>query len=85
MPWLSPKTEEAMRALVKEGHRHVMVVPVSFVNEHVETLYDMDVELGRELAPEASATMGRLVQRATACSSKVQVWRLHCQSGSSKV
>ncbi|XP_037573856.1 ferrochelatase, mitochondrial [Dermacentor silvarum] len=52
MPWLSPKTEEAMHALVKEGHRHVMVVPVSFVNEHVETLYDMDVELGRELAPE---------------------------------
>ncbi|KAH7951660.1 hypothetical protein HPB52_011145 [Rhipicephalus sanguineus] len=55
MPWLRPNTEEAMRALVKEGHRHVMVVPVSFVNEHVETLYDMDVELGRELAPEASA------------------------------
>ncbi|KAL1418803.1 hypothetical protein MTO96_005509 [Rhipicephalus appendiculatus] len=52
MPWLRPKTGEAMQALVKEGHRHVMVVPVSFVNEHVETLYDMDVELGRELAPE---------------------------------
>ncbi|XP_077483006.1 ferrochelatase, mitochondrial isoform X2 [Amblyomma americanum] len=52
MPWLRPKTEEAMRALVKEGHRHVMVVPVSFVNEHVETLYDMDVELGQELAPK---------------------------------
>lgn len=52
MPWLRPKTEEAMQALVKVGHRHVMVVPVSFVNEHVETLYDMDVELGKELAPE---------------------------------
>ncbi|XP_077561921.1 ferrochelatase, mitochondrial isoform X2 [Haemaphysalis longicornis] len=55
LPWLKPETEDTMRALAKEGHRHVMLVPVSFVNEHVETLHEMDIELGQELAPKSSS------------------------------
>ncbi|KAH9383106.1 hypothetical protein HPB48_023841 [Haemaphysalis longicornis] len=57
LPWLKPETEDTMRALAKEGHRHVMLVPVSFVNEHVETLHEMDIELGQELAPKGLADL----------------------------
>lgn len=45
-----------MRALAKEGHRHVVLVSVSFVNKHVETLHEMDVELGQDLVPKVGTS-----------------------------
>lgn len=52
LPWLKPETEASMRALAQKGHRHQLVVPVAFVNEHIETLHEMDLDLGRDLAPK---------------------------------
>ena len=34
-----------MRQLGKEGVKNLLVVPVSFVSEHLETLHELDVEL----------------------------------------
>ena len=42
--WLEPDVNEALRALAAEGRRDVVVVPVGFVCDHVEVLYDLDVE-----------------------------------------
>jgi len=42
--WLEPDVNEALRALAPEGRRDVVVVPVGFVCDHVEVLYDLDVE-----------------------------------------
>lgn len=44
MPWLKPETEETMRLLANKGHRHLMLVPVSFISEHVETLHELDLD-----------------------------------------
>jgi ferrochelatase len=41
--WLEPSTEEVMRGLAAEGVGDVLVVPVSFVSDHVETLYEIDI------------------------------------------
>lgn len=46
-PWLLPDIAEALRALGKEGARDVVVVPLGFVCDHVEVLYDLDVEARR--------------------------------------
>jgi ferrochelatase len=46
--WLSPSTSDTVRSLAEEGHRSVLVVPVSFVTDHVNTRYDLDVELRAE-------------------------------------
>ncbi len=43
--WTKPYTEDAIKALAKKGIKEVMVVPISFTNEHLETLYDLDIEL----------------------------------------
>jgi ferrochelatase len=43
-PWLEPDVNEALRALAAAGAREVVVVPVGFVVDHVEVLYDLDVE-----------------------------------------
>jgi ferrochelatase len=42
--WLEPDVTEAIRTLAREGARDVVVVPVGFVCDHVEVLYDLDVE-----------------------------------------
>lgn len=41
--WLEPSTEEAITRLAAEGCRNLLVVPVSFVCDHIETLYEIDV------------------------------------------
>ena len=45
--WLEPDVADAIRALGREGARDVVVVPVGFVCDHVEVLYDLDVEARR--------------------------------------
>jgi len=50
--WLKPYTEEAIEDLGKQGVKDLLVVPISFVSEHIETLQEIDIEY-RELA-EAS-------------------------------
>lgn len=42
--WLSPKVEDEIDRLVKEGIRHILVFPISFVSEHLETLYELDIQ-----------------------------------------
>jgi len=50
--WLSPYTEEMISYLGKDkGVKNLIVVPVSFVSEHIETLEEIDMEY-RELAEE---------------------------------
>jgi ferrochelatase len=44
---LTPSTPAALRALAREGHRRVVVVPVSFVSDHIETLEELDVQYRR--------------------------------------
>lgn len=50
--WLKPYTEEAIPQLAEEGVDDLLVVPISFVSEHIETLEEIDMEY-RELAEES--------------------------------
>jgi ferrochelatase len=46
-PWLGPDICEHLRSLKTEGVRNVVVMPVGFVSDHMEVLYDLDVEARR--------------------------------------
>jgi len=50
--WLEPHTGDEVKRLGREGLRSLVVVPVSFVSEHVETLHELDIRL-KETAREA--------------------------------
>lgn len=50
--WLQPYTEDAIKELAEKGINDLVVVPISFVSEHIETLQEIDIEY-RELAEEA--------------------------------
>jgi protoporphyrin/coproporphyrin ferrochelatase len=50
--WLDPYTEVTLEEMGKSGLKNVVVVPLSFVQEHVETLEEIDQEFA-EVAEEA--------------------------------
>ena len=50
--WLTPATDDALRELGAFGTQAVVVVPVSFVGDHIETLFELDVEY-RHVAEQA--------------------------------
>lgn len=41
--WLGPETGALLEKLAKQGHRQVLLVPVSFIYDQVEILYDIDI------------------------------------------
>eukprot|EP00977_Amphora_coffeiformis_P029148 scaffold39028_cov191-Amphora_coffeaeformis.AAC.1 len=49
--WLRPYTDDVIPELGQKGVRNLVVVPISFVSEHIETLEEIDMEY-RELAEE---------------------------------
>jgi len=57
-PWLEPDVGDAIRARAKDGARHIVLAPVGFVCDHVEVLYDLDVE-ARWIAAEHGVTLHR--------------------------
>jgi len=41
--WVEPSTEKAIQEVVKKGIKKVFIVPISFVSDHIETLYEIDI------------------------------------------
>jgi ferrochelatase len=57
-PWLEPDVNAVLKRLAADGERHVVVVPLGFVADHVEVLYDLDVE-ARAVATAAGLVFHR--------------------------
>lgn len=43
LKWLQPYTEDLLPHLAKQGKDNVLVVPISFVSDHIETLFELDL------------------------------------------
>ena len=56
--WLEPSTEETIAKLSEEGCRNLFVVPISFVSDHIETLYEIDIQY-KELAEKNGINLKR--------------------------
>jgi len=46
--WLSPSVEEVLVQLEENGKKEVLIVPLGFVSDHLETLYDLDIALKKK-------------------------------------
>jgi len=46
--WLKPSLPQTVHELAEKGEKHLLVIPISFVTEQVETLYEIDIETRRE-------------------------------------
>lgn len=56
--WLSPSLEQTLGDLAGEGRRRILVVPVGFVSDHMEILYDLDI-VARRFAQEKGIALAR--------------------------
>jgi ferrochelatase len=86
--WLEPSTDQMIRKLAGEGVSRMLLVPISFVSEHIETLYELDIlykgvadEIGvkeyRRVAalntrPDFIAALASLVEKELAEPSEAQ-------------
>ncbi len=57
-PWLGPDISEVLRARAAAGVRRFLVVPIGFVCDHTEILFDIDIQAAR-VAREAGARLRR--------------------------
>jgi ferrochelatase len=51
--WLKPSTDEMIRGLAERGKKQLLVIPISFVSDHIETLFELDIEY-RMIADEVN-------------------------------
>ena len=58
-PWLGPDILEELERLAADGARAVLAAPVGFVSDHLEILWDLDVE-GRERAAQLGLEFDRM-------------------------
>ncbi|HFQ82254.1 MAG TPA: ferrochelatase [Desulfobacterales bacterium] len=57
--WLTPSTPDTIRRLAAQNCRGLIVVPLSFVSDHVETLYEIDIQY-RQLAEDLGMKFARI-------------------------
>jgi protoporphyrin/coproporphyrin ferrochelatase len=57
-PWLGPTVERVILDLKKQGHQGVVIVPIGFLCDHIEVLYDIDIGF-RKFASEQDMRMWR--------------------------
>ena len=63
VPWLEPDIVDHLAAVRARGVEDVVISPIGFVSDHLEVLYDLDVE-----AREAAAELGLRLVRASSAS-----------------
>lgn len=59
--WLEPSTPDMIRQLAGRGCKNILMVPISFVSDHVETLYEIDMlykEMAADLGMRLESTRG---------------------------
>ncbi|KAK2094310.1 hypothetical protein P7K49_028048 [Saguinus oedipus] len=52
MPWLGPQTDKSIKGLCERGRKNILLVPIAFTSDHIETLYELDIEYSQVLAKE---------------------------------
>lgn len=58
--WLGPQTSDAIKGLAKQGHNNMLLVPIAFTSDHIETLFELDLEYLEE-AKEVSSGLSSSV------------------------
>lgn len=62
--WLSPSTSDMIDTLANTGCKNILMLPISFVSDHVETLYEIDMQFKEE-----AETLGMRLESTPALNS----------------
>ncbi len=58
IPWLEPDINDHLKEIHKSGKKHVVISPIGFVSDHMEVIYDLDVEAA-QLCSELGIKLAR--------------------------
>jgi|TARA_Y100000031_G_scaffold135331_1_gene158562 ferrochelatase len=58
-PWLGPDIEETISSLANNGQKKILIAPIGFLSDNLETLYDIDVR-----CQELATSLGVDIRRA---------------------
>ena len=58
-PWIGPTVPDTLKSLAEEGHKAVVLQPIGFLCDHVEILYDIDIDFKAQ-----AAALGMQLSRA---------------------
>lgn len=58
MPWLGPQTDEVIKGLCERGKKNLLLVPIAFTSDHIETLHELDIEYRQVLGEEVRGVGG---------------------------
>lgn len=85
LPWLSPQTEDAIKALSERGKKNLLLVPIAFTSDHIETLHELDLEYAQDVAKEAGIKNIRraasLNDNPTFIQALADIVKTHMESG----
>jgi len=59
--WIEPKTPDMIEKLAYEGEKYLLVIPIAFVSDHLETLFEIGIEF-RHLAKEKGIVQFEVMQ-----------------------
>lgn len=66
LPWLGPKTWESLEGFAKNDQKDVILIPIAFTSDHIETLYELD----QTYMKDANEKLGMNVRRCKALNSE---------------
>nr|KAG5691210.1 hypothetical protein BaRGS_019421 [Batillaria attramentaria] len=85
LPWLSPQTDDAIKGLVARNKKNILLVPIAFTSDHIETLFELDLEYAQHLGAEVGV---KNIRRAASLNDNpvfiealADIVKTHLQSG----
>jgi ferrochelatase len=63
--WMGPSTENMVRWLGRQNRQEVLVVPIAFSCDHIETIHEIDIEI-KEIAEKSGVSRFRRIQSLNA-------------------
>jgi ferrochelatase len=54
--WLGPQTDKAIEGYAKNKKLNLLLVPIAFTSDHIETLFELDLEYAKHLAEKVILT-----------------------------
>jgi ferrochelatase len=70
-PWLEPDILDVIRDVAAQGSRSLVIVPIGFISDHMEVLYDLDTE-----ALQVASGLGVPIVRAATAGSHPRFVRM---------
>ncbi|KAK7958464.1 ferrochelatase [Apiospora saccharicola] len=81
-PWLGPQTSDSVEQYVKKGQTDMVLIPIAFTSDHIETLYELDKEIiGESGHPDTIKRVESLNGNPTFIKALADLAKSHLDSG----